>query len=199
MRFNVQLLRPISVACLAGFVVLTLLTSACGTDPDDESVDILSAPTIAPTPTFVVIVFTPTPVPPPTPTPTPRPDNLVPVEFPEDLGPYSLNPPQDEETAAQLWKEYLSDAVILRDDGPPIHMCDDGRMLSDDQNIRPGMTWRVGWTEDMTWKKWWEVALFIQNQRGREFMATLLDATDEEFIGAIPSESGFGLFESDAC
>ncbi len=199
MRFDVQLMRPIGVAFIAGFAAVTALASACGTDPDGNSADAAAAPTFAPTPTYIVIVFTPTPPPPPTPKPTPRADNLVPVQFPEDLGSYSLNPPQDEDSAEQLWMEYLSDGVIFRDDGDPIHMCADGRMLSDDQNIRPGMTWRIGWTEDMTWRKWWEVALFIKNRRGREFMATLLDATDEEFIGAIPSESGFGLFKSDLC
>lgn len=180
--------------------LVVVAVSSCG--DDSVLIPTRSVDAIAPTPTFIVVVLTPTPTRTPIPTVAPDPDADEPegedvyISFPEELEPDSLNPPQDGQTVLRMWEDFLSDAMVMREDEESLfHICGDGNLLI--EGIE-GITWRLGWTENMTWRRWWQIALFVRDPTGNESLAAILRGENGELFTSTSGDP-IPVFKSDQC
>ncbi len=193
MSIRSRIERLCLIAVFGTVVPLSLFITACG----DTTVAI--QPTaereIAPTPTFIVIVFTPTPIPSPTPSPTPNAEGRHPIVFPQKLDPDSISPPQNEDAVVEHWTAFLEGTMAVRGQEPPFHFCADGRLLTSGGQR---MEWSLGWNEDMTWEKWWEIALFVKRPDNRNFLAAILNGRDGK-VYTSSSREHMELFKSEDC
>ena len=194
-------LRAASRYLLLYGLLLVVISGCAGSSATSVAVGV-SNREIAPTPTFIVVTITPKPVP----TATPRPDstavdkeNVRPVSFPAGLDPDAPFPPTDEENVMKRWVDFLSGVMLTAGDGGIFHLCEGGKMLvSGDGGTFNEIRWRVGWTDEMLWTKWWEIALFVDIEGFADSPAAILSGRDGKLFTST-RRAAMAVFESDEC
>lgn len=192
----------VSSCGLLFYGLVFVVISGCAGGSASSVVAGVSNREIAPTPTFIVVTITPKPVS----TATPRPDSAAvgregirPVSFPSGLDPDARFPPTDEESVMNRWVDFLSGVMVMVGDGGVFHLCDGGKMLvSGAGGGFNEVGWRVGWTDEMLWMKWWEIGLFVDVEGFGDSPAAILSGRDGELFTSTRG-AAMGLFESDEC